>query len=77
MTRAAFCEERGIVLNSVGYWLNPASGSSAGHQKTKKHRTDSVPVSTISMGSQPVLRLRIADDLVAELDLSSDEAIMW
>ena len=76
MTRVAFCKERGIALSSLGYWLNPARGTSAGHQKTRKQCTDLVPVGTISMSPQSVLRLRLGDDLVAELDLPSDEAVI-
>jgi len=76
MTRMAFCEQRGIAVSSLGYWLNPARGISAGHQKTKKQCTDLVPVGTISMGKQSVLRLRFGEELVAELDLSSDEVVI-
>ena len=76
MTRVAFCEERGIALSSLGYWLNPARGISAGHQKRKKQCTDLIPVGTISMGTQSVLRLRFGDELVAELDLPSDDEVI-
>jgi len=76
MTQVAFCEERGIAPSSLAYWLNPARGISAGHQKRKKQCTDLVPVATISMGTQSVLRLRIGDDLVAELDLPIDEEVI-
>lgn len=76
MTQTAFCKERGIAFSSLGYWLNPAKGTSAGHQKTRKQCSDLVPVGTISMGTQSVLRLRLGEELVAELDLPSDEAVI-
>ena len=77
MTRVAFCQVRGIALSSLGYWLNPARGTPPGDQKTKKQCTDLVPVATLSIGKGSVLRLRIGNDLVAELDLPSDEAVIW
>ena len=76
MTQTAFCKERGIAPSSLAYWLNPARGISAGHQKRKKQCTDLVPVATLSIGKSSVLRLRIGNDLVAELDLPSDEAVI-
>ena len=76
MTQTAFCKERGIALSSLGYWLNPSRGTSGGHQNTKKQSTDLIPIGTISMSPQSVLRLRLGDDLVAELDLPSDEAVI-
>jgi len=76
MTRLSFCKERNIALSTLGYWLNPARGTSPNYQKRKKHSTDLVPVATVSIGRGSVLRLRIGDDLVAELDLPSDESVI-
>ena len=76
MTQTAFCKERGIAPSSLGYWLNPARGTTGGDTKPKKHCTDLVPVGTISMGTQSVLRLRIGEEVVAELDLPSDDEVI-
>lgn len=76
MTRLAFCKERNIALSTLSYWLNPARGTSPSYQKRKKRSTDLVPVATVSLGRGSVLRLCIGDDLVAELDLPSDESVI-
>lgn len=76
MTRAEFCEARGIARSTLGYWLNPARGISSSDQTRETCGTDLVPVATVSIGTGAVLRLRIGDDLVAELDLPSDESVI-
>jgi transposase-like protein len=76
-TLKQFCESRGIARSTLGYWLNPARGTSPSYQKRKKHSgTNLVPVATVSIRKQSVLRLRIGEDLVAELELPSDESVI-
>lgn len=77
MTRPAFCKDRNIALSTLSYWLNPARGTSPSYQKRKKRScTDLVPVATVSIGKQSVLRLRIGEGLVAELELPNDESVI-
>lgn len=76
MTRPAFCKERNIALSTLSYWLNPARGTSPSYQKREKCGTDLVPVATVSIGTMSVLRLRIGDNLVVELELPSDESVI-
>ena len=76
MTRVEFCEARGIARSTLGYWLNPARGTSPSYRNNKQRQTDLVPVATVAISTGSVLRLRISDNLVAELDLPSDESVI-
>lgn len=76
MSRAAFCQTRGIAVSTLRYWLDPARGTLGRHQRSKKSRGDLVAVGAVSVGRQSVLRVRIGEQLVAELDLPCDEAVI-
>ena len=76
MTRVEFCEARGIARSTLSYWLNPARGTSSSYRNRKERPTDLVPVTTVAISTRSVLRLRIGDNLVTELDLPSDESVI-
>lgn len=71
MTRKAFCESRGIALSTLRYWLKRLSDA------TPRDRTlGFIPLSTIELSKPTVLRIRLGSDVVAELDLPADEAVI-
>lgn len=71
MTRKAFSEKRGIARSTLGYWLKrlPASASSA-------PASEFVAMGTVELGRTSTLRIRLGGEVVAELDLPADQAVI-
>lgn len=71
MTRKAFCESRGVALSTLGYWLKRLS------ETPSTNRTSGfIALGTMELSKPTVLRIRLGDEVVAELDLPADQAVI-
>jgi hypothetical protein len=71
MTRKAFCESREIALSTLGYWLKRLSVPPASPQSSAF-----VPMGTVELSPRAALRIRLGGEMVVELDLPADEAVI-
>jgi DNA-binding transcriptional regulator LsrR (DeoR family) len=71
MTRKAFSESRGVARSTLGYWLKRLPEPEA---STKI--SELVPLGTMELWRTTVLRIRLGGDVVAELDLPTDETVL-
>ncbi len=71
MSRKGFSESRGIPRSTLGYWLKRFSEPAADSETSAF-----VAMGTVEMSRMTVLRIRFGRDVVAELDLPADEAVI-
>jgi hypothetical protein len=71
MTRKAFCESNGVALSTLGYWLKRLSES-----KPTNETSGFIALGTVELGRQTVLRIRLGSEVVAELELPADQAVI-
>jgi hypothetical protein len=71
-TRKAFCESHGIALSTLGYWLKRTSAP----EKSPRAAAAFVPIGGVELRLPTVLRIRLGGEVVAELDLPADEAVI-
>lgn len=76
MTLGTFCKQRGIARSTLTYWLSPIADVSPEADTDQGNHRGLIEVGSVSVGTQSVLRLRIGDNLVAELELPSDESVI-
>lgn len=71
MSRRAFCESREIPLSTLGYWLKRFAET-----PTVGTTSEFVPVGTIAVTRSSVLRIRLGERVIVELDLPADESVI-
>ena len=71
MTRKAFSERRGVARSTLGYWLKRLPESATGTQAS-----DFVAMGTVELGRKSTLRIHLGEEVVAELDLPADQAVI-